>query len=284
MVPEISDNQGNDGGFMNLLFRLRSVHCTMLFAFIIHSLLCSSRRIINSCGAPQPKHVILTKCEYDQCLPDLWHETITSTTNSNTQRWPCLYCSAKNHSQTTVLTRHFVIAHNALDHLITENPDLQYAVTITTNSVQEMHAPISTSACLARAATHTSPVQTNNEAMPGHAYTTYTTTLEHILCTEVIGYTDTFTTHLNSLDSGHTTSYIETLECNSCMEGLYHVHTPYSCTLGRNPYMVMHSQTNTHSLGTKAPQPVHIPLTTPPVTMHPCRALTTAITESYCNT
>ena len=171
-------------------------------------------------------------------------------------------------SQTIVLTCYFVITHNALDHLIAENLDLQYAVTITTDSVQETHAPISTSACLARATTHTSPVQTNNEAMPGRAYTTYTTTLEHILCTEVIGYTDTKllqnTSCSNGLDSGHTTSHIETLECNSCMEGLYHVHTPYSSTLGCNPYMVTHSQTNTHSLGTKAPQPVHIPFTNPP--------------------
>ena len=34
---------------------------------------------------------------WDQRLPDLWHGTVTSTTNTNTQRWPCPYCGAKNH-------------------------------------------------------------------------------------------------------------------------------------------------------------------------------------------
>ena len=134
---------------------------------------------------------------WDQRLPDLWHETVTSTTNTNTQHWPCPYCGAKNYFPTTSFTRPFVTARNALDHLIAENPDLQYAVTITMDSAQETHAPISTSACLARASTPVSPVQTgdqlptNSEAMPSHAYTTYTTTLEHTPCTEVIGYTRT---------------------------------------------------------------------------------------------
>ena len=160
-------------------------------------------------------------------------------------------------SQTTALTRPFVTARNALDHLIAENLDLQYVVTTTTDSAQETHAPISTSACLARAATPASHVQTgdqlprNGEAMPGHAYTTYTTTLEHTSCTEVIGYTRTklsqHTSCSSSVDSGHTASYIEPLEYNSSMKDLHHVHTPYTSTLGHNSYIFMHSQTNTHS-------------------------------------
>ena len=47
--------------------------------------------------------------------------------------------------QTTVLTRPFVSAHNTLDHLIAETPDLQSAVIITTDSAQEAHAHFSTS-------------------------------------------------------------------------------------------------------------------------------------------
>ena len=42
-----------------------SDYCTMLFAFIIYSFLCSSRRIINSCGTCHNfKRMILTKYEY----------------------------------------------------------------------------------------------------------------------------------------------------------------------------------------------------------------------------
>ena len=177
-------------------------------------------------------------------------------------------------SQTTALTCPFATACNALDHLIAENPDLHYAVTITTDSAQETHAPISTSACLARATTAASSVQTgdqlptNREAMPGHAYTTYTTTLEHTPCTEFIGYTHTkllqHTSCSSSVYGGHTASYIEHLEYNSSMEDLHHVHTPYTSTLGHNSYIFMHSRTNTHSLGTKALQPTHIPFTNPP--------------------
>ena len=71
--------------------------------------------------------------------------------------------------------------------------------------------------------------------MPGHAYTTYTTTLEHTPCTEVIGYTHAklsqHTSCSSSVDSGHNASYTEPLEYNSSMEDLLHVHTPYTLIL-----------------------------------------------------
>ena len=104
--------------------------------------------------------------------------------------------------------------------------------------------------------------------MPGHAYTTYTTTLEHTPCTEVIGYTcaklSQHTSCSSSVDSGHNASYTEPLEYNSSMEDLLHVHTPYTSTLGRNSYIFMHSRTNTRSVGTQAPQPTCIPFTNLP--------------------
>jgi len=150
--------------------------------------LVSYQRIITSASQSLPLKAWLRYnanpyLRWDQRLSDLWNETNTSTTNSSTQH-PVVVLVLRTTSQTISLTLPFVTAHNALDHLITKNPDLQYAVAITTDTVQQMHAPTSTFACLGNASTHLSPVQigdqshSNSEASPDHAHTTYTTTLE----------------------------------------------------------------------------------------------------------
>ena len=59
----------------------------------------------------------------------------------------------------TARGRPFVTAHNTIDHLIAEHPELQYVGTSTTDNIQETHVISSTSACHARVPILVSPAQ-----------------------------------------------------------------------------------------------------------------------------
>ena len=60
----------------------------------------------------------------------------------------------------TAHSRSFVTAHNTINHLIAEHPDLQYVGTSTMDSAQETYATFSISVCPARAPTLVSLAQT----------------------------------------------------------------------------------------------------------------------------
>ena len=65
-------------------------------------------------------------------------------------------------TQTAAPIRRFMIAHNVLDHQITEHLEFQYAVILTTGSTPKMHVPFNTSATHAKALNLASPVLTGD--------------------------------------------------------------------------------------------------------------------------
>ena len=158
---------------------------------------------------------------------------------------------------TTVPDHPFVTARNELDHLITENPDLQFVVTTTMAAAHETHAYFNTSVCHARGPIHVSPVQTggrpltNSGAVPGHAYTAHTTAREHIshiACTNASQHTSC-TSFPNSC---HITSHIDSQGYDSSIKGLHLLHSPYTSTLKDNSHITSSAQ-----YATEASQLVH---------------------------
>ena len=92
--------------------------------------------------------------QWDQCLPDMWHKTVTSATNA--QGWPCTYCGAKTHFPDNCPRLPFRNGSQS-----TRPPNLRESRP--PNSAQEMHALFSTSACLARAPIHMTPMQIGDQ-------------------------------------------------------------------------------------------------------------------------
>ena len=158
---------------------------------------------------------------------------------------------------TTVPDRPFVTAHNELDHLITENPDLQFVVTTTMAAAQETYAHFNTSVCHVKGPIHVSPVQTedwpltNSEAVPSHAYTAHTTAREHtsyIACTNASQHTSC----TSSANGCHTTSHIDSRGYDSSIKGLHLSCSPCTSTLKDNSHITSSAQ-----YATEASQLVH---------------------------
>ena len=69
MAPEISDSQGNEGGFMSLLFQLHFVHCivVLVFGFPCSSLsLKQGEKLTKKCYNPWPLLFYLL-CNVNMC-------------------------------------------------------------------------------------------------------------------------------------------------------------------------------------------------------------------------
>ena len=135
----------------------------------------------------------------------------------------------------------FVTARNELDHLIAENPDLQFVVTTTMATAHKTHAHFNTSVCHARGPIHVSPVQTdqpltNSEAVPGHAYTAHATAQKHtshIVCTNISQHTSC----TSSANSCFTTSHIDSRGYDSIIKGLHLSHSPCTSNLKANSHI-----------------------------------------------
>ena len=157
-------------------------------------------------------------------------------------------------SLTTVPGRPFVTARNELDHLIAENPDLQFVVTTTMATAHETHAYFNTSIFHARGSIHESPVQTgdqpltNSETMPGHAYTAHTTAREHIACINASQHTSC----TSSANSCPTISHTDSRGFDSSIKGLHLSHSPCTSTLKANSHI-----TSSAHYATKASQLFH---------------------------
>ena len=90
---------------------------------------------------------------WDQCHSELWYEAMAAAYNTNQgkKRWPYPYLGLRTTTLRTAFTRLFVTAHNTLNHLTSEYPELQCAVSLTMDVAQEMHVLSNTFACHARA-------------------------------------------------------------------------------------------------------------------------------------
>ena len=124
-------------------------------------------------------------------------------------------------------------------------------------AAHKTHAHFNTSVCHARGPIHVSPVQTgdwpltNNEAMPGHAYTAHTTAWEHtshIACT----ITSQHTSCTSSANSYHATSHINSRGYDSSIKGLHLSYSPCTTTLTDNSHVTSSAQ-----YATKASQLAH---------------------------